>query len=230
MWFDGQRQPSTVYVANTSRGKDSTAMLRAIQLMGWPLDYIVSIDIWATQDIPAELPPMVKFKDEYDKKVLDWFGIPVTRLCATKRERERDCPTLNCSTTPQNGDGSKEQSKGSPRSAAVGANTLKKLTYEDIFYRQITPKRERERTCYGFPQVKGNWCTGLKSSAIRAEPFLGATATSSGMSSLRVPLHSPQLVQLNAQVHDRHQATTPYTAPERGAENKYRSLHRHCGR
>ena len=85
MWFDGQRQPNTVYVANTSRGKDSTAMLRAIQLMGWPLDYIVAIDIWATETIPAELPPMVKFKDEYDKKVLDWFGIPLTRLCATKR-------------------------------------------------------------------------------------------------------------------------------------------------
>lgn len=96
MWFDGQRQPNTIYVANTSRGKDSTAMLRAIQLMEWPLDMICSVDIWATQDIPAELPPMVKFKDEYDQKVLDWFGVPVTRLCATKRsqnvnaERERE--------------------------------------------------------------------------------------------------------------------------------------------
>lgn len=95
MWFDGQRQPDTIYVANTSRGKDSTAMLRAIQLLGWPLDMIVSVDVWATQDIPAELPPMVAFKDEYDKKVLDWFGIPVTRLCATRSqtvhvERERE--------------------------------------------------------------------------------------------------------------------------------------------
>jgi len=90
MWFDGIRQPDTLYVANTSRGKDSTAMLRAIQLMGWPLDMIVSVDIWATQDIPAELPPMVAFKDEYDRKVLEWFGVPVTRLCATKRERERE--------------------------------------------------------------------------------------------------------------------------------------------
>ena len=97
MWFDGQRQPETIYVANTSRGKDSTAMLRAIQLLGWPLDMIVSVDVWATQDIPAELPPMVAFKDEYDKKVLDPVGIPVTRLCATRsqtvqveRERERE--------------------------------------------------------------------------------------------------------------------------------------------
>lgn len=111
MWFDGIRQPNTLYVANTSRGKDSTAMLRAIQLMGWPLDMICSVDVWATDTIPAELPPMVAFKDEYDKKVLDWFGIPVTRLCATKKGTEKQ----------------------------------EKLTYEDIFYRKVTPKRERER-------------------------------------------------------------------------------------
>ena len=90
MWFDGVRQPNTIYVANTSRGKDSTAMLRAIEILGFPLDAIVSVDIWATKDIPAELPPMVAFKDEYDRKVLERFGVPVTRLCATKRERETD--------------------------------------------------------------------------------------------------------------------------------------------
>jgi hypothetical protein len=48
MWFDGIRQPDTLYVASVSRGKDSTAMLRAIQLMGWPLDMICAVDIWAT--------------------------------------------------------------------------------------------------------------------------------------------------------------------------------------
>ena len=90
MWFDGQRQPNTVYVANTSRGKDSTAMLRAIQLMGWPLDMICAVDIWFDADTPAELPPMVAFKDDYDSKVLKWFGVPVTRLCASQRERERE--------------------------------------------------------------------------------------------------------------------------------------------
>ena len=67
MWFDGERQPNTLYVANTSRGKDSTAMLRAIQLMGWPLDMIVSVDIWFDETTPAELPPMVKFKNDEDK-------------------------------------------------------------------------------------------------------------------------------------------------------------------
>lgn len=61
MWFDGVRQPDTVYVASVSRGKDSTAMLRAIQLMGWPLDMIASVDIWATDEIPAGLPLTSRF-------------------------------------------------------------------------------------------------------------------------------------------------------------------------
>lgn len=90
MWFDGWRQPNTIYVASVSRGKDSTAMLRAIQLMGWPLDVICSVDIWFDETTPAELPPMVAFKGEWDKKCLNWFGVPVTRLCAAKRERERE--------------------------------------------------------------------------------------------------------------------------------------------
>lgn len=93
MWFDGERKPNTLYVASVSRGKDSTAMLRAIQIMGWPLDAICSVDVWFDDDTPAELPPMVAFKDEWDRKVLDWFGVPVTRLCAETTPDKKRNPT-----------------------------------------------------------------------------------------------------------------------------------------
>lgn len=175
MWFDGIRQPNTIYVANSSRGKDSTAMLRAIQLMGWPLDMIVSVDIWFDEETPAELPPMVKFKDEYDQKVLDWFGIPVTRLCAEKRsqivqvEREResgitgnpkqtrnhthDSHTAICSITKRCEENIPGQSKGFQKLAGRGANTSRqtKLTYTDIFYR--------------------NWCLTLLKEAPLTKPL-----------------------------------------------------------
>ena len=82
MWFDGVRQPNTLYVASVSRGKDSTAMLRAIQLLGFPLDMICSVDIWFDDDTPAELPPLVEFKNRWDRKCLEMFGVPVTRLSA----------------------------------------------------------------------------------------------------------------------------------------------------
>lgn len=135
MVFDGERQPNTIYAASVSRGKDSTAMLLAIEELGWPLDAIYAVDIWATDDIPAELPPMVAFKDEWDRKCLERFGVPVTRLCAMR-----------------NGE---------------------RLTYEKVFYRHVTPERERERErelrsgnyyrrgniqLYGYPIMRGAWC------------------------------------------------------------------------
>ena len=193
MWFDGQRQPNTLYVANTSRGKDSTAMLRAIQLMGWPLDMICSVDIWFDEDTPAELPPMVEFKNEYDRKILDWFGVPVTRLCATKRsqtvnvERERESQsqtesvthnashTAECSMTGCHQEAVlKERSEDSRCVEEAGARSSRptKLTYCDIFYRRLKPReRERERrrgTSRGFPIVRGTWCNSdLKRSALQ---------------------------------------------------------------
>ena len=150
-------------------------MLRAIELMGWPLDMICSVDIWFDETTPAELPPMVAFKDEYDLKVLNWFGIPVTRLCATKREREREreraeganpnqtesathdgLHTAMCSTPnqkPKSTDGTSTDSHAQDSDGASDSRTpqtrttvtTSKLTYKDIFYRKVSPQRERER-------------------------------------------------------------------------------------
>ena len=263
MWFDGRRQPNTIYVANTSRGKDSTAMLRAIQLMGWPLDAIVAVDIWATKTIPAELPPMVAFKDEYDKKVFEWFGVPVTRLCATKcAERERDCHTRISSTEKSTLQSTEDTSMDSQEQSAGGVSHLKtrlkeadmssRLTYEEIFYRKITPRHQREREreemrqrvsrkrpnlripsnqgsmvqlepqaicTTGFPSQMCRWCTGdLKRSATRnlAGKLMG----------------SRQGGRTGATATSRQGSSTSlfYRAPERGAKNKYRSLHRNCSR
>jgi len=154
MWFDGVRKENTIYVANVSRGKDSTAMLRAIQLMGWPLDMICAIDVWFDNNTPAELPPMVRFKDEYDRKCYENFGVPVTRLCAMQRsqngkvEREskvHDDRTPECSIISRREESTSGLSKVSQKQTDHGASISRKLTYADIFYRRITPQRERER-------------------------------------------------------------------------------------
>lgn len=151
MWFDGKRQPNTIYLANTSRGKDSTAMLRAIHLMGWPLDMICSVDIWFDEETPAELPPMVAFKDEYDRKVLEQFGVPVTRLCATKRERLSDCSPQKLTycdifyrtkTTPKR---ERERESGTRIPADQG---------------QLVQQRSQTGRNLGFPNMGCPWCTG----------------------------------------------------------------------
>ena len=124
-----ERQPNTQYILHLSYGKDSLACPEALLRLGYPLDRIVHAEVWATDTIPADLPPMVEFKAHADKIIKERYGIEVEHICAMK-----------------NG---------------------KKLTYEDIFYRPMKRKVERERI-YGFPILRGNWCTSnLKQQALR---------------------------------------------------------------
>ena len=131
MWFDGVRQSNTLYVLNSSRGKDSTACLRAIKILGWPLDCVICADMWATKDIPAARPEMVEYQDEWDATCEALFGVPVLKTYAKKPNGE-------------------------------------KLTYEDLFYRQMKPKQKRERELRGWAMRGNQYCTGeLKIAALR---------------------------------------------------------------
>ena len=86
-----ERQPNTQYILSLSYGKDSLACLEAIKLLGLPLDRIVHAECYATDTIPADLPPMVDFKAKADQIILDRYGIKVEHICATREvERERE--------------------------------------------------------------------------------------------------------------------------------------------
>lgn len=71
-------------VLSLSYGKDSMACLGALEKLQWPLDRIVTADVWATDTIPADLPPMVEFKDYADKVILERYGIEVEHYSATE--------------------------------------------------------------------------------------------------------------------------------------------------
>lgn len=79
-----ERQPNTQYVLALSYGKDSIAALEAIRILGYPLDRIVHAEIWATDTISADLPPMVEFKAYADKIIKERYGIEVEHICAMK--------------------------------------------------------------------------------------------------------------------------------------------------
>lgn len=68
------------YILSLSYGKDSLACLGAIQALGWPLDRIVHAEVWATDTIPADLPPMVEFKARADKIIKNRWGIEVEHV------------------------------------------------------------------------------------------------------------------------------------------------------
>lgn len=68
------------YTASISYGKDSLAMLEIIYQNKLPLTRIIHAEIWATKDIPADLPPMVEFKSKADKIISERYGIEVERV------------------------------------------------------------------------------------------------------------------------------------------------------
>ncbi len=67
-------------ILSLSYGKDSLACLGAIELLGWPLDRIVHAEVWATDTIPADLPPMVEFKAKADAIIKERWGIEVEHI------------------------------------------------------------------------------------------------------------------------------------------------------
>jgi len=82
------REPNTQYVLSLSYGKDSLACLEAIRILGLPLDRIIHAEVWATDTIHADLPPMVAFKAKADKIIKERYGIEVEHLCAERNGKK----------------------------------------------------------------------------------------------------------------------------------------------
>lgn len=78
----------TQHILSLSYGKDSLACLGAIEKLGWPLDRIIHAEVWATDTISADLPPMVEFKAKADAIIKERYGITVEHIAAVERERE----------------------------------------------------------------------------------------------------------------------------------------------
>ena len=61
-------------------------MLDVIWTRGLPLDRITTTDVWATDTISANLPPMDEFKKRMDEKIYQLYGIRVEHLCARNND------------------------------------------------------------------------------------------------------------------------------------------------
>ena len=159
------------YVLSLSYGKDSLACLGAIKHLGLPLDRIVHAEVWATDTIPADLPPMVEFKAHADKIIKQRYGIEVEHICALKAHGRAEASkhTNLCSTTSCRAESLQAQSMDFRKQSALGArisnSSTTALTYEDMFY-QMYQKGQKTGQIHGFPVSinRGNWCTKLKQS------------------------------------------------------------------
>lgn len=101
------------HILSLSYGKDSLACLGAIEALGWPLDRIVHSEVYATDTIHADLPPMVEFKSKADKIIKERWGFDVEHVCATKDGVNRTFE--RCFYTPRT-----KSKNGNPRHAICG--------------------------------------------------------------------------------------------------------------
>lgn len=74
------------HILSLSYGKDSLACLGAIEKLGLPLDRIITAEVWATDTIPADLPPMMDFKKKADAIIKERWGIEVEHICAMAKD------------------------------------------------------------------------------------------------------------------------------------------------
>ena len=158
------REPNTQYILSLSYGKDSLACLGAIKKLGLPLDRIVHAEVWATDTIPADLPPMVEFKKKADAIIKERYGIEVEHICAlkTRGSEEGNLHTRTYSTKDLKRGNTMEKFTDShirsERGAKNSSMRTARLTYEDVFYR-IFDRGKRRAHIYGFPMIRGPWCT-----------------------------------------------------------------------
>lgn len=176
MWLnliDDETLSNTEFIYNLSYGKDSMAGLHVtIDILGIPVSRIVHAEVWATDTIPADLPPMVEFKRWADGYIKGRWGLTVEHVCATRGGG--NAPSAILSTNVTSEENTSASSGGSRCSAGHGARTgsngqpLEKLTYEKLFYH--IPKRKNpdnpNRGGYtGWPYQQGGWCHKLKERA-----------------------------------------------------------------
>lgn len=159
------------YVLSISYGKDSLACLGAIEHLRWPLDRIVTADVWATDEIPAEYPPVVEFKKYVDAYIKRRYGIEVEHYCATRLSGiESDGFYKVMETGSHVGTIKGFPSRKGPWCQHLKLNAMKqaeKMTYEKLFY-HVREKGYREGQIVGFPFVGHPECQkALKIAAIR---------------------------------------------------------------
>jgi len=149
-------------VLSLSYGKDSLACLGAIEQLGWPLDRIVHAEVWATDTIPADLPPMIEFKARADEIIKARWGIEVEHVCAqTTYERNFYKPItkqaqgfehrigLNRGFPYRKGPWCQRDLK------AAALDEIRKKNFEDDVMYRVRIRGKRKGQIGGWPMTKG---------------------------------------------------------------------------
>lgn len=206
----------TQHILSLSYGKDSLACLGAIEKLGWQLDRIVHAEIWATDTIPADLPPMVEFKAKADEIIKQRYGIEVEHIYAI-RGGEQDTYEKRFYARLEKGKfvGS---IKGFPMVIGGWCKHLKYGSEIDLRKHILSENQTQGGSrIYGFPMCRGNWCnSNLKMAAIRRSQALQADGASIAPGNSRNNLWVPCISRERKLVYPTQDQSFPIVPYHRG--------------
>ena len=150
---------SPIHIARISYGKDSLKMLDVIVSRHLPLDRITTSDVWATDTISANLPPVEEFKARMDEVIWQKYRIEVEHLCARNKDGTKKTYEQMFYHVPQKRSQSvnvererERESKASPSEVRNGVKISNGIYLLD-----------QQGTIKGFPGTVGvPWCQKLK--------------------------------------------------------------------
>lgn len=155
------------YIARISYGKDSLKMLDVIHSRGLPLDRITTTDVWATDTISANLPPMDAFKERMDQRIWDLYRIEVEHLCArnpdgSKRTYEQQFYHVPVRKNSQSVQVERESRfrPDDPQGFPVHGHPW----CQSMLKKRANPPWREQGSITGFPPsaIRYNWCQKLK--------------------------------------------------------------------
>lgn len=178
------------YVLSISYGKDSLACIGAIKQLGWRLDRIIHAEVWATDTIPADPPPMVEFKAKADKIIKEMTGIEVEHLCAVRNGEKLTYEKLFYHV-PQRKEKTSERFGGGQRVPRQNCPMVQQQTQnQSIAASPIQwgagARSSKTGRILGFPIIRGQWCT----SDLKRRVFTKLPCTRSEDKYCAVPRHS----------------------------------------
>ena len=205
------------HIARISYGKDSLKMLDVIHTRGLRLDRITTTDVWATDTVPAWLPPMDAFKARMDEWIWTNYRIEVEHLCA------------------RNKDGSKKTYEQMFYHIPVRRSQTVQVERERERETGGAPGWRVQGTITGFPPNTGyNYCQKLK---IVHTPYQGLASLKRNtymVSETQIKSGDPKDSLLKSPVGARNSRSTMseplFRQPATTGEKKYRGIPRHCSR
>lgn len=146
------------YIARISYGKNSLKMLDVILTRDLPLDRITTTDVWATDTVSANLPPMEEFKARMDERIWHLYRVDVEHLCARNKDGSKKTYEQMFYHVPER----RSQTVQVEREPAYGRDR-----YSDSLPTPDTTIARSSRLCEphikGWPLATGvTWCQKLK--------------------------------------------------------------------